>query len=128
MKKKSLLIVDRDAHYAQIYAHRFEASGWKVFIEEHFENAKKKLKRAHPTVVIVDLHPLQEALQFLTFLRDQNETKHILQIALTSEGGIKIMRQAQEAGVDHYILKSHFLPSDAVKKVTRLLDEYQRSL
>jgi len=128
MKKKSLLIVDRDAHYAQIYAQRFEASGWKVLIEEQFENAKKKLERAYPDVVIVDLHPVEEALRFFTTLRAQSETRHILQIALSSEGGRKIMRQVQEAGADHYILKSHFLPSDAVKKVKRLLEEHQPSL
>ncbi|HAU66191.1 TPA: hypothetical protein DCW61_02475 [Candidatus Uhrbacteria bacterium] len=128
MKKKSFLIVDKDAHYAQIYAQRFEASGWKVFVEEQFEQAKKKLERIHPDVIIVDLHPVQEALHFLTFLRTHSETKHILQIALSSEGGRKIMKQAQETGVDHYILKTHFLPSDAVKKVKRLLDENPHSL
>ncbi len=128
MKKKSMLIVDRDTHYAQIYAHRFEAAGWSVSVEERLENAKKKMKRLHPSVVIVDLHPLQEALSFLTFLRAQNETKDILQIALTSEGGVKVMKQVQEAGVDHYILKTHFLPSDAIKKVKRLLEEHQHSL
>ena len=128
MKKKSLLIVDKDSHYAHIYAQRFEKAGWRVFVEEHFDNAQKRLEREQPIVIIVDLNPLEEALSFLRALRTKIETKQILQIALTSEGGINTMKQTQKAGVDHYFLKTHFLPSEAVKKIKHLLDEQLRSL
>lgn len=116
-------MVDRDAHYAGIYANRFESAGWKVWVEESVASARKRLKRCSPDVVIVELEPMEEALTFLRDLRTDPKTSKTLQIALTKLGDRKTMRSALEAGVDGYFLKGHFVPSEAVKKVKRLLEE-----
>lgn len=123
MPKKSLLLVDQDAHYAGIYANRFETAGWKVWVEESFDAAKKRLKRCSPEVVIADLEPIDEALAFLMGLRQVPTTANALQIALTKLGDRKTMEEALAAGVDTYLLKGHFVPSEAVKKVKRFLEE-----
>lgn len=123
MAKKSLLMVDHDAYYSGIYANRFESAGWKVWVEESVVAARKRVKRCSPDVVIVDLEPMDEALAFLRDLRSDLKTGKTLQIALTNFGDRKTMRSALEAGVDSYFLKGHFVPSEAVKKVKRLLEE-----
>lgn len=123
MAKKSLLMVDQDAYYAGIYANRFQSAGWKVWVEENFEAAKKRLKRCSPDVVIADLEPIDEALAFLAGLRQDPKTVKTLQIALTKLGDRRTMKEALGAGVDSYLLKGHFVPSEAVKKVKRLLEE-----
>lgn len=123
MAKKSLLIVDQDAYYASIYANRFERAGWKVWMEENMGAAKKRLKRCAPDVIIADLEPLEEVLIFLKELRADPKTANILQIALTKRGDRKTMMETLEAGVDTYLLKGHFVPADAVKKVKRFLEK-----
>lgn len=123
MAKKSLLMVDQDAYYAGIYANRFESAGWKVWVEESVASARKRLKRCSPDVVIVDLEPIDETLLFLRELRTDPKTGKTLQIAITNLGDRKTMQAALEAGVDSYLLKGHFVPSEAVKKVKRLLEE-----
>jgi len=123
MPKKSLLIVDVDAYDASVYANRFERAGWKVWVEEHFANAKKRLQRCSPDVVIAQLEPLDEALAFFVGLRENTKTAKTLQVALTTLGGRGIMHEALSAGVDAYLLKGHFAPSEAVKKIKRLLEE-----
>lgn len=123
MAKKSLLIVDQDAYYAGIYANRFESAGWKVWVEESVGAARKRLKRCAPDVVIVDLEPIDEILAFLRELRTNLNTKKSFQIALTRLGDRKTMKEVLDAGVDSYLLKGHFVPSEAVKKVKRLLEE-----
>ncbi|MCR4313889.1 MAG: response regulator [Candidatus Uhrbacteria bacterium] len=123
MAKKSLLMVDQDAYYAGIYANRFESAGWNVRVEENIAAAKKRLKRCAPDVLIVDLEPIDEVLAFLRDLRTDPKTEKTLQIALTKLGDRKMMREALQAGVDSYLLKGHFVPSEAVKKVKRLLEE-----
>ena len=116
-------MIDRDAYYAGIYANRFEAAGWKVWVEDTITNARKRLKRSVPDVVIIDLDPLDDALAFLKELRAYVRTASSLQIALATLGDRQTMLKAQEAGVDSYLLKGHFVPSEAVKKVKRLLEE-----
>lgn len=123
MAKKSLLIVDQDAYYAGIYANRFEGAGWKVWVEESFEAAKKRLKRCSPDVVIANMEPIDEALALLVGLRQEPKTAKTLQVALTKLGDRRTMKEALDAGVDSYLLKGHFVPSEAVKKVKRLLEE-----
>lgn len=123
MAKKTLLMVDQDAFYAGIYANRFESAGWHVSVENSVSDAEKRLEREVPDVIILDLHPLDEALAFLSKVRTSPKTASVLQIALTALGDRETMLRALEAGVDSYLLKGHFVPGEAVKKVKRLLEE-----
>lgn len=123
MAKKSLLMIDEDVYYAGIYANRFEKAGWKVWVEESIEAAKKRLKRCSPDVVVLDLEDLEEALEFLKGLRLDPKMANALQIGLVKLGDRQSVLKAQEAGIDSYLLKGHFVPSEAVKKVKRLLEE-----
>ena len=123
MPKKSLLIVDHDAYYAGIYARRFETAGWKVWVEENIASARKRLKRCSPDVVMTDLDPIDEVLGFLRELRADPKMLKTHQIALTKFGNRKTMQEALGAGVDTYLLKGNFAPSEAVKKVKRFLEE-----
>ncbi len=116
-------MIDPDAYYAGIYANRFEATGWKVWVEESVAAARKRLKRCSPDVVIIHLEPLDETLEFLKSLRTDLKMTKALQIGLVKLGDRKTMSAALEAGVDRYLLKAHFVPSEAVKKVKRLLEE-----
>lgn len=121
MAKKSLLIVDQDAHWAHVFADRFEHAGWKVWKEESVVAGKKRLKRCAPDVVMVDLDPLDEVLACLVELRHEPKTMKTLQIALTRLGDRKTMKEVLTHGVDHYLLKGDFIPSEAVQKVKRFL-------
>ena len=116
MAKKSLLMLDQDAYYAGIYANRFESAGWKVWVEETLAGAIKRLKRVHPDVIIVDLEPLVESTGFIAGLRSDPKTAGTLIVGLAKLGDRKTLLKAQEAGVDSYLLKGHFVPSEAVKK------------
>jgi len=123
MAKKTLLMIDQDAFYAGIYANRFEAAGWNVSVENSVEDAQKRLEREVPDVIIVELNPLDETLAFLATVRNSPKTSSILQIALIALGDRKIMLKAMGVGADSYLLKGHFVPAEAVKKVKRLLEE-----
>lgn len=116
-------MIDKDAFYAGIYANRFESAGWKVSVENDIESAKKRIEREVPDVIIMDLIPIDESLAFLSHVRDEKVTKDILLIALTELGDRDTVNKAMEAGMDSYLLKGHFVPAEAVKKVKRLLEE-----
>jgi DNA-binding response OmpR family regulator len=123
MLKRSLLIVDSDAYYAGIYANRFEKAGWKVRVEDGIEGAGKYLSREVPDVLIIELDPVDEVLLFLRELRSGDDTKDMMQVTLVELGDRELAREALEVGVDSYLLKGHFVPAEAVKKIERLLEE-----
>jgi len=126
MPKKNVLIVDRDVYLAGIYANRFEVAGWKAVVEETINGARKAVEKSVPDVLIVDLEPTERVIAFLQEIRKDPKTAGVLQVAVTALGDRAQMQQALKAGVDSYVLKGHFVPAEAVKKVKRLLEEKTR--
>lgn len=122
-KKHTLLMVDQDAYYAGIYANRFEQAGWKVRVAEGIEAAKAQLEKEVPDVMVVDLDPPDETMIFLKEFRERKDSKNTLLVVLSELGDRSLLKEAEEIGVDTYLLKGHFVPAEAVKKVTRLLEE-----
>jgi DNA-binding response OmpR family regulator len=122
-KKHTLLMVDQDAYYAGIYANRFEQAGWKVRVAEGIDAAKTQLEKEVPDVMVVDLDPPDETMIFLKEFRGRKDAKDTLLVVLSELGDRSLLKEAEEIGVDTYLLKGHFVPAEAVKKVTRLLEE-----
>jgi DNA-binding response OmpR family regulator len=123
MKKLSLLILDKDAYYAGIFASRFEASGWKVTVAESIEMAKTMLDKQVPDAMIIDTEPFEEAVEFIRTLRHGEKTSELVITVLSSVGDRHHILQAQDAGIDGYFFKGHFLPSEAIQKLKRLVAE-----
>ena len=126
MSKPSLLIVDEDAYYAGIFANRFEAAGWKVLVTESIEDANNQLTKSVPDAVIIDPYGLDEPLKFLHELRLGEETSKCILMVLTELGDRELIREAESLGASGYFFKGHFFPSEAIKKLQRLVDERGR--
>jgi len=127
MSKSSLLIVDGDAYYAGIFANRFEAAGWKVWVTESIEDAHKQLTKDVPDAVIIDPSGLDEPLEFLHALRLGGETSKCILMVLTELGDRELIKKAENLGSSGYFFKGHFFPSEAIKKLQRLVDERGRN-
>lgn len=123
MSKKTLIMVDNDSYYAAIYAKRFTAVGWKVFVEQTIEDVKKRLARTTPEVLIADIDLEGDVFAFFSSLRDDSATKDILQVLLVDVGDRHTLAQSQRVGIDEYVLKKEFTPALAVKKIKRLLEQ-----
>lgn len=123
MSKPILLIVDEDAYFAGIFANRFEAAGWSVRVSETIEDAQKQIEKHVPDAVIFDPTGLDESMNFFHNLRMGKKTFQCVLMVLTEIGDREMIRQAEKAGVDGYFLKGHFFPSEAIKKLQRLIDE-----
>ena len=121
-RKRSILIVDADAYLAGIFGRRFEAGGWHVRIAETLDEAKKAQARRTPAAVLVDVETVPDALAFLSETRKNPKTAGITLVALASIGHRARIKAAEEAGADAYLLKGHFVPSEVVDKVERLVE------
>ncbi len=120
-KKKILLIMDADQRSASIYARRFEEVGWRVVVTHKLAQAHKRLAHLVPDALLIDPPP-DEGIVLLRELRADHKTSVMLQLVLTHAGGRETIAAAREAGVDAYLLKSHVVPAQVVRKIKWLLD------
>lgn len=127
MEKNSLLIVDEDAYFAGIFANRFETAGWKVRIADTVEEAKKQLAKKIPNAILLDPAGIDESLEFLHTLRMDTKTTGCVITILTELGDRELVQKAESAGADGYFFKGHFFPSEALKKLQRLVKEREHS-
>ncbi len=116
-----MLIVDSDAFFAGIYARRFESGGWHVRVAETDKEARKILTRSTPSVVIVDVETIPRGIGFVRELRSHPRSCHSAIVVLTKLGDRASVDEAKKSGADAYLLKGHFVPSEACAKVDRLV-------
>ncbi|MBI4437735.1 response regulator [Candidatus Uhrbacteria bacterium] len=116
-KKRSVLLIDQDAHALAIYEKRFEGAGWKVARAKHVQEAKKRLARSIPDALVMGLHPLAEGLAFLDELHKDPLMASAVRVVLTDVGDRRTMKEAEALGVKAYLLKGHVVPAEVIRKV-----------
>jgi len=116
----TILIVDSDAYLAGIYARRFEMAKWKVLVADNATEGRKLFKK-DPEVVIIDVDTVSDGIQLIKDFRYENELVRL--VALTKLGDARQIKIAKHAGVDAYLLKGHFVPSEVIAKVEYLVSQ-----
>ncbi len=125
MRRKPLvLIVEADPYLAGIYGRRLEMEKYQVRVAETLVDARKRIKRALPDALLVD--PGTEGEQGFAFVRElraEEETRSLPVILMTKLGDRASVAKGMEAGADAYLIKGHFVPMEAARKVRRLIEE-----
>ena len=120
--KSSVLIIDNDAFLAGIYARKFEADGWKVSVVDSLLDGRKVLmKKSVSAIVLEPDMDEQESELFVKSLRADPKTSTMVIAILSSLFEKKEIERFKKAGVDAYLIKGHFVPTEAVRKVKELL-------
>lgn len=116
-----ILIVDPDAFLAGIFARRFQMARWNVRVAETEADARKILARAAPEAILLDVETVPDAPAFFRELRANPRAAGAALVALARIGDRAAIAAAFDAGADAYLIKGHFVPSEAVSKVERLV-------
>ncbi len=120
-KKRTVLLIDQDAHALTIYEKRFEAAGWKVTRAKSFDEAKKRLTRSIPDALVTDLHPLAEGLVFLEDINQDPVLTRVIRIVLTDVGDRRTIKEVEGLGINAYVLKGHVSAQSLINKVKSFL-------
>ncbi|MBI5794354.1 response regulator [Candidatus Uhrbacteria bacterium] len=116
-KKRSILLIDQDAHLLSIYEKRFEAAGWKVASARSFPEGKKRLARLVPDAIVMDLHPLAGGLIFLEDAYKDPRMASVVRVVLTDVGDRRTVKEVEGLGIKAYVLKGHVSPSELINKI-----------
>ncbi|MBI4457539.1 response regulator [Candidatus Uhrbacteria bacterium] len=119
---KKVLIVDDDAFLSGIYATKLEIDGFQVVSARDGEEGLKAAATELPDLILLDvLMPKLDGFEVLKRLKADPATKPIPVIMLTNLGQKEDVEKGLSEGAEDYLIKAHFVPSEAVIKIKKVL-------
>ncbi len=120
--KIKILLVEDDSFLLSMYATKFELEDFKVVMAEDGEKAIRLATKEMPDIVLLDiLLPKLDGFEVLRKLKENSETAKIPVILLTNLSQKDEIEQALKMGAEDYLIKAHFMPSEVVEKIKKIL-------
>lgn len=119
-----ILIVEDDNFLVEMYTTKFELEGFQVVSAEDGEKGLATAKAESPDIILLDiLMPKMDGFTTLEELKKDESTKDIPVILLTNLGQKEDVKKGFEIGAAGYLIKAHFMPSEVVAKIKKILEE-----
>ena len=120
--KLKVLLVEDDPFIRDIYQVKFSQEGFEVFAVDNGIKALEKLEQVIPNIILLDIiMPYMDGLETLKNIKSNENWKKIPIIMLTNISEKEKINESENYGVDDYLIKSHFTPSEVLDKVKSLL-------
>ncbi|PLX21765.1 response regulator [Candidatus Parcubacteria bacterium] len=120
--KKKILIVEDDEFLLSMYSTKFEIEGYEVVIAANGEEGVEKSRNSNPDIILLDIMlPQMDGFDVLKKIKASRETNSIPVILLTNLSQKQDVEQGLSLGADDYLVKAHFMPSEVVDKIKRLI-------
>ncbi|MFA5029193.1 MAG: response regulator [Patescibacteria group bacterium] len=122
-KAISILIVEDDIFLADLYRTKFELEGFKVFVGYDGEKGLELASKNLPQVILLDLVlPKMSGFQVLEALKNDKRLREVPVILLTNLSQKADVEKGLSLGANDYLIKAHFMPSEVVNKIKKLVD------
>ncbi|MFA6588012.1 MAG: response regulator [Patescibacteria group bacterium] len=120
--KKTILLVEDDTFLAGMYVTKLELEGFRVLLASDGEQAVVLAKKEIPNIMLLDIIlPKKSGFEVLQEIKASASTKNIPVILLTNLGQKEDVQKGLKLGAVDYLIKAHFMPSEVVAKVKRLV-------
>ncbi|PIR06855.1 MAG: response regulator [Candidatus Komeilibacteria bacterium CG11_big_fil_rev_8_21_14_0_20_36_20] len=122
MKNYKILIVEDDEFLLQMYTTKLNLEGFKVLGTPSGKQGLKMAKKDTPDLILLDLMLLEmNGIEVLENLKIDDNTKNIPVIILTNYSQKENIDRCLELGADDYLIKAHFVPSEVIVKIKKIL-------
>jgi DNA-binding response OmpR family regulator len=120
--KVTILIVEDDNSFRQVYLDIFKAEGYNVLIAEDGEIGLDLAKEKEPDLIILDLVlPGLHGFEVLKRIRSDAVTKDIPVLVATVLGTYVDIQKGLELGATDYMVKGLVVPREILHKVRAIL-------
>lgn len=110
---------------SEIYEKKFSEGGYEVLTADSGEKVLTLAKQGGVNSILLDIIlPKMNGLEILKKLRTENYDPGIRIIMCSNMSQEEERKKADELGADGFLVKSEYSPSDLVKEVTRLLNQF----
>lgn len=121
-EKHKILIIEDDGFLLTMYATKFELENYSVLTAEEGDKGLKLAKKEKPELILLDvLLPKMNGFEVLKALKSDPDTKDIKVLLLTNLSQRGEVQQGLALGAVDYLIKAHYMPSEVVSKVSKLL-------
>lgn len=121
-KKIKILLVEDDAFLAGMYVAKLNLEGFEVILASDGEKGLKLAQSELPQVMLLDIIlPKMSGFDVLKDLKENAKTKKIPVILLTNLGQRDDVQKGLDLGAEDYLIKAHFMPSEVVEKIKKLI-------
>lgn len=121
---KKILLVEDDPFLSSIYKEKLERKGFEVEIAETGRKAIEQLLKKNYPLLILDLVLPDidgwEVLEKVNELKKKN-LKDLKIVILSNLADKEIEKKSLSFGVDSFLLKAKFTPSEVVKEIKKFL-------
>jgi len=122
--KIKILLVEDDSFLLSMYATKFELEGFKVVMAEDGEKAVRLAGKEAPDIILLDIIlPKLNGFEVLRQLKANSQTALIPVILLTNLSQREEIEQGLNMGAQDYLIKAHFMPSEVVDKIKKVLNK-----
>lgn len=120
--KIKILLVEDDPFLLSMYSTKFEIEGFTVLSADNGEDGLRLSTTERIDIILLDiLMPKMNGFEVLEELKKNEKTKKIPVILLTNLNQKDEIERGLALGADDYLIKAHFMPSEVVEKIKKVL-------
>ena len=117
-----IVLIEDDTFLSSMYATKLSLEGYKVLEAHDGEKGLRLVAKERPQLILLDLAmPQMDGLAVLKELQNDPLLNQIPVIDLSNLGERASIDEALKLGAKDYLIKAHFLPSEVITKVKKVL-------
>ena len=121
-QKYKILVVEDDEFLLELYSTKLQMEGFQVFSANDGERGLRYAKEKNPDLILLDIVlPKMDGLDVLRKIKENKDTEKIPVVLLTNLSQKDEVQEGLKAGAKDYLIKAHFMPSEVVEKIKKLL-------
>lgn len=122
-KNITILLIEDDSFLISMYSTKFEIEGFNIISANNGEKGLEAVSKNKVDIILLDiLMPKMNGFEVLENLKKQQKTAKIPVILLTNLNQKDEIDKGLTLGADDYLVKAHFMPSEVVNKIKKILN------
>lgn len=122
-KKQKILVIEDDEAIIRLYTIKLESAGYKVETARNGEEGLVAAKEANPDLILLDLlMPVMNGEEMLEKMRSKKWGELLRVIVLTNVSKDEAPLSLRSLGVEDYLVKALYTPTQIVEKIEKVLD------
>ena len=122
---KTVLIIDDDVFLLEMYVKKFKQFGTEIQSAMNGEEALEKLRDGlKPDIILFDMiMPKVDGITLIKTIKEEGLIPDAAKIVLSNQGESSDISEMKQYGIDGYIIKAMFTPSEIVDEVIKIYKE-----
>lgn len=122
VQMKSILLVEDDPFLVEIYTAKLKEAGFSVIVATDGKESLKKMKEKVPDLLLLDIVlPDLNGWEVLREIKKEDKLNNLKIVILSNLGEKEEVEKGLKLGVERYLVKARYTPSEVVEEVKKIL-------